>query len=83
MKRGFKLAISNRPSVERGFESVRLSGLGRVKLFLGGLLFAAVAVAVLIVILIVGSILAAVIWTALVLAIVGLILKATLRRVSK
>ena len=60
----------------------RPRGIGRVKFFFAGLLLAAVAVAVLVFILIMGSILAVIVWIALVLGIVGLALKAMLRRTS-
>ena len=50
-------------------------------LLIPGLLLAGVVAAALTIILVVGSILAAIAWIAFVLAIVGLILKTTLRRV--
>ena len=82
VKRHFQIVISNRPSVEGSPSPARARSVSRVKLFFAGLLFAAVATAVLIVILVLGSILAAIVWIALVLTIAWLILKATVRRVT-
>ena len=54
--------------------------LSRLKLILGGVLFAAVAVGILVIALILGSIIVAFLWIALVIATVALILRATVRR---
>jgi len=54
--------------------------LTRLKLILGGILFATIAVGMLILAFVVGSIIAAVLWVLLVVGAVVLILKATLRR---
>jgi hypothetical protein len=53
--------------------------LNRIKLILGGLLFAAVAIGVLIAALVLGSILVAVLWIGLVVVVAAAIFKAALR----
>jgi hypothetical protein len=83
VKRQLQIVISKRPSVEGTPPTGRLGGLDRIKLVFAGVLFAAATVVVLVLIFVVGSILGAIIWIALVVGIVGLILKSTLRRVSK
>jgi len=77
-----QIVISNRRSPREGPGIVRPRGLNRVKFFFAGLMFAAIGVGVLIFILIVGSVLAAIAWVALILTIVGLILKASFRRIT-
>ena len=54
-----------------------------MKLLLGSLLFAAISVSVLVVAFVLGSIIAAVLWIALVIAVVGIIFQATFRRAQK
>lgn len=57
--------------------------LGRLKLALGGILLASLAVGVLILALILGSIIAAALWILLVLVTVVLVFKAAVRRARK
>jgi len=64
-------------------ESVPLGLLGRLKLALGGILLASLAVGVLILALILGSIIAAALWILLVLVTVVLVFKAAVRRARK
>jgi hypothetical protein len=57
--------------------------LGRLKLLRGGLLFAAISIGILIIAFVLGSIIAAVLWIAMVIAVVGVIFQATLGRAHK
>ena len=80
MKSRFEIVIAKSPSAT---EVPFSSRLGRAKLVLAAILFASLAVAVLIVILLLGSLIAAILWIALVLSAMGLILKTTIRRISR
>lgn len=82
VNRQFQIVISKGPSVEESPPTGRLGGFCKIRHIFAGALFLAVAFAVLIFVLILGSILAAIIWIAFVAGIAVLILKATLRRVS-
>lgn len=81
VNRHIQIVVSNQSSVGGGQESPQFRKVSRVKFLIAGLLLAGVVAAALTIILVVGSILAAVAWIAFVLAIVGLILKTTFRRV--
>ena len=81
MKPQFQIVVSSKQRVEDG-PRIRFVGLGRAKLVFAGILFTVVAVAILLLILVMGSILAVIAWIVLVFGLVGVILKATIRRMS-
>jgi hypothetical protein len=81
MRREFQIIISNRSSTGGPPEN-RVAGFNRIKLFIAGLLMAVAGATVVTIIVVVGSILAAIVWITLVLTIVWLILKAAFRRVT-
>jgi hypothetical protein len=83
MNRRFQISISHRPLSDQSDTSSQSGPFGRLKLLLGSLLFAAISVSVLVVAFVLGSIIAAVLWIALVIAVVGIIFQATLRRAQK
>lgn len=78
-----QIVISHGPSPSGGTECGLTGRFGRLKVFLGGLLFAAAAVGVLVFVFLVGSIVAAIVWILLSATIVWLILRAMVRSISK
>ena len=83
MKRELQVAVANHPPIEGDLRTVPVVGFSRPKLFLTGLLFAAMVVAVLILILVIGSMLAALAGIVLLFAVVAIALKAMFRRVAQ
>jgi Flp pilus assembly protein TadB len=83
VKHQFQIVFSKRPSAEGTPPTGRLGRFYRITNIFVGALFLGAAFAVLVVILILGSILAAIIWMALVVGIFVLILKEALRRASR
>ena len=80
MNRKLQIVISSRPQATVPGSPARLSVWQRFKLLFTGLSVALIAVVALVLALILGSILAAVVWIALVAVVVTLILKGTFRR---
>lgn len=78
MNRKLQIVISSKPRASQPGDSG--SVWQRFKVLLMGLAIAAIAVVALVLALIVGSIVAALLWIALVAVVVTLILKGTLRR---
>ncbi len=80
VKSRIQIVVSHKPTSREPGGAPGRTPLARLKLLLGGLLLAAVAIGILIAALILGSIFAAALWVALVVVVVGVILKAALRR---
>jgi hypothetical protein len=78
-----QIVISSRPQPTLSGSQARLSVWQRFKLLFTGIGMALIAVVALVLALIVGSIVAALLWIALVAAVVTLILKGTVRRTGQ
>ena len=79
MKSQFQILVSGPSGSQQGGAS-RPRIASRLKLVLGGLLFAAIAIGVLVIALVLGFLIAFVLWVVLAIAIVGVILKVTFRQ---
>jgi hypothetical protein len=78
MTRRVQIVLAKNPSKQEAQGTVRPGLLHRAKLLFGGLLFAAVAIGILTLALVLGSILAAGVWIILVIVVVAFILKSAM-----
>jgi hypothetical protein len=83
MNRHIQIVLSAKPGSNAPGAGGKMRPLDRLKLLLTGVLFATVAIAVLVAALLVGSVIAAALWIAIVVLAVAVILKNALRRARR
>ncbi len=83
MANRFKIVLSHEPQPDNQGVPQGLSPLGRLKVIVGGILIAVVAVVVLVLAFLLGSFIAASVWILFVIASVALVLKSSFRRARR
>jgi len=83
MKTQFQIVMSDRPASQEPSRASRPRIIRRLQLFFSGLLFAAIAIGMLIFAFVLGFVIVSVLWVALSVVMVALILMGTFRQVNK